>query len=72
VGGGAVSESEIQIILNELGHIKTDVAEIKQQVKLTNGRVSKLEIWRAWIAGMWLATVVIASIIWTIFTFVAG
>ena len=31
--------------------IKLDTAEIKEQVKKTNGRVNKLEVWRGFITG---------------------
>lgn len=42
----------------DLSEVKSDIkillqnqAEIKTQVKLTNGRVSRLEIWKAFIGG---------------------
>lgn len=34
-----------------IGYMKEDIVEIKEQVKETNGRVGCLEKWKAWING---------------------
>ena len=65
-----MSESEIAVILNELKHIKADTQDIKRHVEKTNGRVTELEKWKNRLAGMWIATVVIFSVLWAIVTFV--
>ena len=61
------TNGELNIVLDNLkGHInekfedvKVELSEIKTQVKTTNGRVKKLELWKAFILG---AIAVITSV----------
>lgn len=39
------------LMLELLKTIKDDVSEVKEAVKLQNGRVRKLEQWKAWMIG---------------------
>jgi dihydroxyacetone kinase len=47
--GNQMSEDPILMLLAE---IKEDVAEIKHEVKRTNGRVTALELWRHGLAAI--------------------
>jgi hypothetical protein len=77
-----VTQPTAEVILERLGALdakvsakidalQDDVVETKEQVKLTNGRVSKLELWQAKVEGAkaamnWLpasATGVVAGVI---------
>jgi hypothetical protein len=46
-----MSEIEIANIMRELKGIREDTKEIKAEAKKTNGRVSSLEIWQAYVKG---------------------
>lgn len=41
------TDTAVAVILEKLDGIEEDVAEIKAQTKLTNGRVTALEKWQA-------------------------
>jgi phage-related minor tail protein len=38
-------------VANDIEHLKTEASEIKAEAKKTNGRITRLEIWQAKIAG---------------------
>ena len=48
-----IGEATIATLISDVKHILEDAAEIKEQVKRTNGRVSKLEEWRSILIGAW-------------------
>lgn len=48
-----IDEATIATLISDVKHIREDAAEIKEQVKRTNGRVSKLEEWRSILIGAW-------------------
>lgn len=62
-----MSQHPDSAVLARLDAIQQDLAEIKAQVKVTNGRVSNLELWRARLEGMaaagkWVPPVVSAVV----------
>lgn len=55
---------EEAVIVEKLESMARDIAEIKTQVKVTNGRVSQIELWRARMEGVsaamnWLPTLAV-------------
>ena len=46
-----MSPSDVHVILARLEAMHEDIAELKDQVKITNGRVGKLELWQARVEG---------------------
>jgi len=44
-------QSSTSILHNDVTYIRESVDELKTQAKITNGRVSALERWRAYIIG---------------------
>lgn len=51
-----MSTSQAELILARIEDLHGEIAEIKREVKATNGNVRALQIWRAKIEGaMWLA-----------------
>jgi hypothetical protein len=62
-----VSESDIAVIMNELNHIKSDVADIKELQRRANGRTSKLEHWRTFLIGAWAVLTIASSVIYGLF-----
>lgn len=46
--------------------------ETLQQVKMTNGRVTRLELWKARLGGSWIAVVTIASALGMVVGFVVA
>ena len=46
-----MSEKSNQTLEMMITSLHDDVKEIKIQTKMTNGRVSKLEVWRGFITG---------------------
>ena len=46
-----MSPSDVNVILARLEALHEDVVEVKEQAKLTNGRVGKLELWQARVEG---------------------
>ena len=66
-----MSESEIAVILNELKHIKIDTQEIKKHFERIDGRVVEIDKWKNKLTGMWIATVIIFSVLWAVVNFVA-
>ncbi len=55
----------------ELGIILTavhvDVKEIVEQVKTTNGRVKKLEMWKQFLLGAWAVISIASPMVWYYF-----
>lgn len=56
-----MSNLTTEVLTEIVKEIREDVKEIKVQTRLTNGRVSKLEVWRGVITGglIVLATLVV-------------
>lgn len=50
-----MSPGDIQLILHRLDEHGEKLDRIEAQAKLTNGRISKLEIWQAKVEGIRLA-----------------
>lgn len=48
----ATGDGVFKLMENEFNHIKSYLARIEKQTTATNGRVNKLEKWRAWLAGI--------------------
>jgi hypothetical protein len=46
-----VSPSDVNVILARLEAMHEDIGELKEQTKITNGRVGKLELWQARVEG---------------------
>ena len=46
-----MTPSDVQLILGRLDDMAADLADVKALATATNGRVRKLEIWRARIEG---------------------
>lgn len=61
--------ASLETVLVEIGYIKGKLDELARGQKEQNGRVKKLEIWRAAVLGM---TAVIVIMLLPIFTRVAG
>jgi hypothetical protein len=38
--------TEVREVKTDVGEIKTDLKDVKAEVKVTNGRVTRLEMWR--------------------------
>ena len=66
-----MDQTQLAVLINDIKHIRKDAEEIKEQVLKTNGRVTGLEKFRAMLVGMWLATVVIVSVVWALVQFFA-
>lgn len=59
-----MSEPSNKELMHFLTDIKTDVGEIKVQVKATNGRVGKLENWQAFMqGGLAVLTIMVVPIV---------
>lgn len=59
-----MTSGEEAVIVEKLESMARDIAEIKTQVKATNGRVSQIELWRARMEGVsaamnWLPTLAV-------------
>lgn len=46
-----MDDKDIQYLREKLDVVHEDVREIKAQVVITNGRVTKLEMWRSYLLG---------------------
>ena len=53
-----MDEKDVQYLAERIEALHEDVREIKIQVVATNGRVSKLEMWRSYLLGA-AATIVV-------------
>ena len=49
---------------------KSQNENIMLNQNLTNGRVKALEMWKTFILGIWVATVFIGGLFWTVFEFI--
>lgn len=59
--------TQFEQLSSDVGEIKSDVKDVAAQVKLTNGRVTALEMWKERIAGAksaygWLPGVVVGIV----------
>jgi uncharacterized membrane protein YhaH (DUF805 family) len=59
-----MSNLPTEVLTEIVKEIREDVKEIKEQTKRTNGRVSRLEVWRGVLTG---AILVIAAVVLPIF-----
>lgn len=67
-----MSDASIQVILNELTHIKEALKEVKDDVKdkcnsCTNATIAKEKISNQWyhIGALWAAIVLLGGMLWT-------
>ena len=66
-------ESEFHaLLLQRLDSQADDLKEIKAHVATTNGRVSKLELWKARTEGAQAANGVVGNVVLVVFASVAG
>lgn len=54
---------EVAVITARLDAIHEDVLEVKEQAKITNGRVTNLERWKDRITGAWMSVSLLGPVI---------
>lgn len=58
-------ESRFENIGEKVDNVMDISKETLKQVKMTNGRVTRLELWKARLGGSWIAVVIMASVLGT-------